>query len=319
MTVPEWAHFFLTEARHRAFVDAVERDLAGREAELALDEGCVRLLGVHDSAQVSFGLEELGQRWHALGEDAEGPTGGALIRAHFDAMWDSVRRRVVEPDLELEARLDDLEQARGLLRVRLFNERAAVALAVGLVQRRVARGLFAVLAFDLPEAVRPVEPARFERWGCGLDELWGEALERSFDAPVVVQKLRLFEQVPTLAVTGDTFFTTTQLLGLERTLGAQLDALPELGALVVVPTRHTLLAHPLGVHEVEVQKALHAMQKAGATLYEQGPGSLSPELYWWRGGVIEHIGAGRDEQGRLVLGAPEAFLREVVDGEPAAS
>ncbi len=81
-----------------------------------------------------------------------------------------------------------------------------------------------------------------------------------------------------------------------------------------MPTHHTLIAHPLGVHGTDVATALRVMSAAAAKLYEQGPAALTPELYWWRGGGITHLRAGKDASGRLVLGAPEAFMREVVRG-----
>lgn len=314
---PAWAGFMGTAARCERFLAAVRGDLEGREAglEVELGEGGVRV-SAGDSKRAEFGLLGLAQHWHALGEAAAGAAGRALIAEHFDAIWRRLGRGEGAASPELE-RLDD---ARPRLRLRLFTERAAVRLAEGLVQRRLARGLHAVLVVDLPELVRPVEPARLRQWleqeeALSEDALWSEARARSLEIEVSVQRLRLFDQVPVLAVTGDSFFTASRIFGLEALLDERLreqGGVPKLGALVAAPTRHTLLVHPLGVHQTAVPTALTALNKAAATLFEQGPGSLSPELYWWRAGELAHIGAGRDKLGRLVLGAPEAFMREVL-------
>ena len=306
MSLPDWADFMAEDSRYRAFLDGVRRAIEALGIDVELGEGRLRVRE-SGAGHVSLGLKSVAQAWHELGEGALGPVGDARITALLGAAHAQLR-----PDPALEAELEDLERARGRLRLRLFNERAAVALAVGLVQRRLTRGLFAVLALDLPASLRPVAPELLEGWGTSLAELWPLALEQTLAAPVEIEPLRLFERVPCLALTGDSLVTTSQLLGLEQILARELGEVPSLGALAVVPNRHTLLIHPLGVHEVEVSTALQALRHAGGTLYEQGPGSLSPEINWWRAGSLEHIRTGRDRQGRLQLGAPEAFMREVL-------
>lgn len=308
MSLPDWAHFFVEQARYASFLRAVEQGCAQLEIGLELDAGAgilrPRVGSDAGGAQLSVGLKSLAQRWHALAEQAEGPAGEALILAELELI--AAR---LQPDPELEAELDQLERARPRLRLRLFNERAAVAMAVGLVQRRLTRGLFAALALDLPTSLRPVAPERLTRWGSSLDALWPQALAQTLATPVHVEAMSLFDRIPCIAVTGDSLVTTSQLLGLEGPLAQVLGSVPEQGAVVVVPNRHTLLAHPLGVHDFDPQTALLGLAKAGAHLYEQGPGSLSPELNWWQpDGSLEHIRAGLHASGRLVLGASQDFL-----------
>ena len=308
MSLPDWAHFIADPARYASFLRAIEQGCARLEIGLELDAeaGILRPREQPEAggAQLSVGLKSLAQRWHGFGERAEGPAGEALIQSELE----QIAARL-QPDPELEAELDQLERARPRLRLRLFNERAAVAMAVGLVQRRLTRGLFAALALDLPTSLRPVAPERLARWGSSLDELWPQALAQTLATPVQVEAMRLFDRIPCVAVTGDSLVTTSQLLGLEGPLAQVLGRVPDEGAVVVVPNRHTLLAYPLGVYDFEAQTALLGLAKAGAHLYEQGPGSLSPELNWWRpGGSLEHIRAGLHASGRLVLGASQDFL-----------
>ncbi|EDM77353.1 uracil-DNA glycosylase [Plesiocystis pacifica SIR-1] len=328
-SLPTWAAALGTPARLTMFETqvrgclqaCVDEQLHGREASASLDGGVasVRMRrgeGRRGWMQAQLGLMNLAQRWAVevpgdAGEtDAESVARGhALIAEHVAV---SVRRMA-------QAEHDDQALRPEALRVRLMNERHAVEYAEGLVQRRLARGLHAALVFDLPEVLRPLTPERAASWERELDAVWAEALERTQaglsegEGAVVVERLRLFDRVPVLAITGDSFLTTSRILD----LGAVLDAAElgegwrELGAVVVTPNRHTALAHALG-GSTDLATALAALQKAAASLYEQGPGSLSPELYWWRGGALEHIHAGRDRSGRLMLGAPEAFMREVV-------
>ncbi|GEM_PF-1248201 len=322
--LPQWAHFMTGPERLRAFEDGVRRALAAREVEFQVDlPGGLASLRAPDGRRVELGLGSLARHWHGLEGAAEGGEGDAMIDAHFSALW----TRAMHPDPALEARLDQLEFAGPLLRVWLITERRAVTEAEGLVQRRLAKGLHAILVLDLPTSVRPVDPARLSAWGRGsgpgasLPELWARAQAQTLAALTgeerpTAQRLRLFGQLACLALTGDSLFVTSALLGLDAVIDSSSTALPELGALVVAPTHHTLLVHTLDapLNEATMATLLSGFQKAAASLYEQGPASLSPELYWWRGGALEHVRAGRDGFGRLVLGASEAFLEEVVSG-----
>ena len=310
VALPDWADFFPDDARYAAFMDAVAAAVERSPLALEVEAGYLRVLveGDERGGQHTIGLKSLAQRWQSLAGEAEGERGRALLDDHLRAAAEQLAR-----DPELEAELDDLERARSRLRLRLYNERAAVALASGLVQRRLTRGLFAALVFDLPRSIRPVEPARFASWDVDLDSLWDQARAQTLALPATVEPTRLFERLECVAITGDSLLTSTRMLGLDAILGN----LGPLGALAVAPTHHVVLAHALGPGS-DRNLAIPVLQQAAARLYEQGPGSLTPELHWVRGTTIEHVRTSRDEHGRLVVGASPEFMAEVLGvTEPA--
>lgn len=218
-----------------------------------------------------------------------------------------------EPAVELQT----FEGAAPRLRVWLITEHTGVHRAESLVQRRLAKGLHACLALEVPRAVRLVHPSQLRAWGDpDLGDLWRRAraqtIARLADADadeVAIAQHELFGRTTCTAITGDSPLLTSHLLDLERVFAPRQP--PPAGAIVVVPTRHTLLVRPVVAPLQDAEAILAAMRKAGEVLHENGPGSLSPELYWWRPGALEHVRTVRDGEGRLRFGASEAFIRAV--------
>jgi len=78
------------------------------------------------------------------------------------------------------------------------------------------------------------------------------------------------------------------------------------GALVAVPTRHCLIAHPMVARETALA-ATQALLMNAARLYDAGPGAISPHLYWWRDGEMALL-PGSVERDRVELRPPPEFV-----------
>ncbi|MCX4744231.1 hypothetical protein OG455_01655 [Kitasatospora sp. NBC_01287] len=63
--------------------------------------------------------------------------------------------------------------------------------------------------------------------------------------------------------------------------------LPADGVLLVVPNRHNLVYYPLT--DRHVVEAVNALAQFGQGAYEDGPGRLSPRVFWWRAGTLTSI------------------------------
>ena len=82
-----------------------------------------------------------------------------------------------------------------------------------------------------------------------------------------------------------------------------------------MPRRHTVLAYP--IQDASAAWALAPMLGHTAELFAEGPGSISPNIYWWRDGELRHIPhvtVGDDTQ----IEAPED-LGEVLSSLPPAT
>ena len=59
------------------------------------------------------------------------------------------------------------------------------------------------------------------------------------------------------------------------------------------------------------------LAKVVRDLFEEGPGSISPELYWWCDGRWTHLPL-KFERGRPVHLLPREFVKEVIEPLKAA-
>jgi hypothetical protein len=137
-----------------------------------------------------------------------------------------------------------------------------------------------MLVLDLPSVVRSVSRLEAARWGSSLDALWaiGLANVKAQDTP----EQGLLDDGAVM-LSGDSFFVAAWALMLE----SRLDPVPEHGAVFVVPNRHTMVLKP--VLDTSILPSCRSLLVFADNMFRQGPGSISPSLYWWRQGTIAHL------------------------------
>ncbi|MEO3788088.1 hypothetical protein ABGB12_32580 [Actinocorallia sp. B10E7] len=232
-----------------------------------------------------------------------------MPRAHWPALVsDHVTTVVaaVEEPLDLE----DFGRILHLLRTRVHPAEADRGV---LAARPFAPGLIEVVVLDTPTTVRALTRAQVAPWKVSEEELFAlgranvhadgplQRAERSLDGPG-----REAVGAPVVTVLhGWTFYAATHLAW----LGEYLPIGP-LGALVALPSRGLLLAFPLhpGQDEETLTRAAACLYERTGRGYEEGPGSLSRELYWWRHGVLTPLGPGPDGVGPAL---PDGLLPAV--------
>ncbi|MEU6748752.1 hypothetical protein ABZ914_21250 [Spirillospora sp. NPDC046719] len=195
--------------------------------------------------------------------------------------------------------LSDFDLAQHLLRTRIYPAEADNGV---LAARPFAPGLIEAVVVDTPTTVRTVTTDEMNGWPVSGDALFmlGRANVRA-DGP-----LQLDEQdlggVRVSVLHGWTFYAVTHLAWLEEYL-----PIGPHGALVIAPNRSLIVAHALRTSEVHPRAryraavaAANELQAQAHRAYEEGPGSLSPHLYWWRAGELTYLET-RYEGDSLVL------------------
>lgn len=301
---PEWASFFKPAefADFCGMLDAALKEM-GRDYEIDAEGGMVRVAEPGQAEPNSLGLLNLAQ----MCRQAPRLDWPSIVRRHFDQI---LRHRAEAEDLM--KRLErDFETARPLLKVRLYP--ADTPLDPDTVQHP-AEGLLAALVYDLPETVMSVSKDHIRAWGRSAGELFKIALDNVRNEPGIEDEvLEIPGRVSFHVLSGASFFTATQALLMEKWLPKPLS---DLGALVAVPTRHTVIYHPIA--DETVSAAIHAMVFYANGLFQQGPGSITPTLYWWREAAWWHEGEfttipaamqGND----VAVDLPEEFRTKVLD------
>ena len=292
--VPGWAEFFQAED-FRIFMAALRQDLAGRAIPHEVDAaaGGVRLTQPDGDSQ-TLGLLNLAQVCHQAprGEWPE------LIARHLTLSLD-----IAGAGADFVESLEtDFARAKSKLKLRLYPEDYANR-GLPLVYQPVADGLIAVLVYDLPESIASVPEDHLRRWGREREEVLALALE-NVRASASVKQSRI--DLPTGGalelLTGENdYFATTHLLFLEQ----YVQPAPESGVLVGAPNRHGLVFHR--IEGMEVIQALQALLGIVPGMYAEGPGSISPNLYWWRNGSLTLLPSEIDG-GQIHFHPPQEFM-----------
>jgi hypothetical protein len=292
---PRWARF-MTEDEWDGFLDAVEAELHRRRFHYRIDDGYVWAPWGGDDDE-ALSLLNLAQLCHAGGPD-QFPQ---VIAGHFDALVAGRKDRVLADQLGV-----DLDAARPHLKLRLYPRETFRDQGGQFILRDVADDLCAVLCFDLPSNVVTVNAESLDRWSCTPDDVWYQALanlRRTEHA--AVEDVDVGGAV-LKAMTGDSFFVASNLL----LLG---DFLPEptpWGALAAVPNRHTLVFHP--ITDLSALRAIDAMVVMASSMCADGPGSISPNLFWWRDDALRTLPT-RETADHYEFVPPDDFVNDVLE------
>ena len=259
--VPYWCRFF-TPSQYERFVTLVEGYFQRRGEQVEIVDGVVlpQRMGLGNLAQLCHQSPD--ERWLDH------------VERHFRVAEQSLRDA-----RQLERTKADLDAVRHLLAVRLYPEEHLQALpGAHLVYRSDLPGTISTLVYDLPHGLQSVRDADVEAWGVHLDKLFEMALDnvrRTFTARI--ESIAL-DNSSLLSISGESLLATTTILLLDdypQCLGGE-------GTVAAVPNRMGVLAHP--VEDASVLPALQALLQAVPRMYADGPGSISPRIYWYHRG-----------------------------------
>ncbi len=283
--VPDWARP-LSPEKYALFVTTVGETLDAIHSSDQRDfirDGVLRLRNSAGSVE-SFGLQNLAQLL------ALEPTGEwtRLVAEHFETMLT----------------VDELPQSGAeiiqALRVRMWHP-DYVQQAPDVVHRVLAPGLVLALVIDLPKKVMSVKSGELKAWGLTEELAWSAGEENSRREPFELIPQPRPDGIELFFLVGDNLYVTSQALWLDQRVKIE----PENGALVGIPTRHLLVVLP--IHNVRMVQAVGAMHAANHNIFDEGPGSVSPEIYWWHRGTFTLFPIDTSVQPMRVT-PPDAFV-----------
>jgi hypothetical protein len=268
---PSWANFLTAEAYGR-FIDLVRAHLQARLGEVTIQDGVATVAG----SETRYGLQNLAQLCH-MNDRAHWER---IIEGHFEAFARSEAER-----RELDRVIGDYAAVRHLLAVRLWGaDHLPAKNPADVFHRQDLEGISSVLVFDLPSTIQPVMTEEASRWGRDLPELFQDALQNvrgSVTPDTSVQKLG--ENTQVILLSGESHFIATYALLLEDIP----DCVGTHGALVAIPHRHALICYP--IEDMQVIHAVTSLIPAVYGMHHEGPGQISPNLYWYDRGEFIHL------------------------------
>ena len=300
--VPEWAPFFSREQFER-FINLLGDYFKRHKSKIKFEDTHAPRVRVTGGSfpQGHYGVMNLAQVCNQVPGD-EWPQ---RIADHFDSLIAAARDHE-----RFNVREAEFEQVREMLAVRIGDEQS---LPIDkLIFRRDLPGTISYLVFDLPNSVESVPPELPEKWGKSVDELFELGLANvKKTAKPSIEQVEIQHGVSFTAYTGESFFTASFALKLNELDGATGPH----GTLVAIPHRHVLL-----FHRIENADAIFAVQHLGVlavNLDEQGPGSISPNLFWYRNGTFTSLPF-RIEGDSFHFRPPDEFMEMLNGLQPGA-
>ena len=271
--VPEWAYFF-SASEYNTFVQELENYFMHLNIPFELGNG------VANVDENVFGFGVLGLTNVAQMCKQENPKQyKTTIASHFDAL---IRSRQFEETFNAIA--DTFEEIRKYIGVRLYDHSYVDKIGKDRVfGKDVAGDIYAMIVFDLPDSIVNIKPAQVTAWGKTVDELFDIGLENIRNTyPIAVSSIE-FGGFNCWIGQGDHFFTPNIILDLEN----RKELIGSKGALIGIPHRHVALIYP--IETIEVITAINGLIPVIYGMNEEGPGSLSNQLFWYKDGVFTQL------------------------------
>lgn len=300
---PPWAHN-LDAREFRTFIALVESYFVERQipVQVKADEGVVQPeSGVFDHSSV-LGLQNVAQSCAQVAIERW----PSLIAEHFDCIF-----AVSGEQNALTVDVGDFDKVSGKLRARLYPV-DLLSQSVETIHRPGPEGTIEVIVLDLPTTVRTISRSEAKGWALEVPELF-EIGRRNLRRAGLLKRTAVAVRpgVEIHLYSGDPYYAASHALILDAYLP---DNLPH-GALVGLPRRDAILLHI--IRNIGVAEAISSMLQAIVGMYADGPGSLSPNLYWfWHG---EFITLPYELDGNVLDFSPPADFAELLErlGESA--
>jgi hypothetical protein len=280
--VPAWASM-LGEVGFKNFITLIEDYFASRNITINVDEheGVIRPK-LNAALQSSvFGLQNIAQVCH----QAEATEWGQLISTHFDSIFN-----VSNEHNALTVDMSDFKKVQTRLRARLYPQDIASHTSE-IVHRDGLAGTLEVLVMDLPTTVRTVSKQEAASWPFTEDELLFIGRRNLRHSGLLkASSVPLDQGTNLLLYSGDNFYAASHALIFEDYMAQHTEKFGKAviyGAIVGIPKRDVMLVH--FIHNVGAVEAIGSLLQAVIGMHRDGPGSITPNLYWYHDGKFEHL------------------------------
>jgi hypothetical protein len=277
-TVPQWASIF-TPADYRDFIHSVQAYFIERGISVVIENGYVIQKGAKGPIEKArWGLQNIAQTCHL--------TPRSEWKKQIAGYFDTLAQAGVE-GADLEKGESDFSKISGLLAVKIWPRDYLTKPDVDkkLVYREDLEGTITVLVYDMPNAIRSVNPKQVDAWQKSRDELFALGLKNvRAKSHVEITEVDGGYGLKILALSSDQdFFVASHVLFLEQ----HPQCIGRYGTIVGIPTSHILMCYP--IENADVAGVMKTLIPTVNRLSVNGPGSISGYLYWRHDGRYTHL------------------------------
>lgn len=296
---------FMSENEQLKFQDEVTKYFERKYPHYIIDFSNGVIFESPNSIGMQYGLDTVAQNYHQAPQDQK----GIIVKNHFDGLFNAKKE-----EEKILKDLNDFKKMRELLAIRLYPTNYEPRINDGLIYKEDIEGIYIVLVLDLPATAINVRPEDAEKWSINKDELFKIGLENVFTkSKITIKKIKLIDEFYVRLLEGDSIYSATFVL--------RINKYPELigkyGSLVIVPHRHAVVTYP--IENLEVVKMTKHLPILATNMFKEGPGSITPNLYWYFKGKFTKIPYELNlEKQSLNLTPPKEFI-ETINLIPSAN
>ena len=294
--VPDWAPFFTPE-EYAVFIKSVNDYFIKLNIQYEINDGAISV-GENDFGFKFLGLQNIAQ----MCKQNKINRYGAVVKDHFETMI-----RIHKFDNEFNKIISDFEKIEKYIAVRLYDTGYTVNLEEeNFIKKDFAEDIVAMLVFDLPESVINIKPDQTKAWGKTMEELFETGIRNTRkNYSVALSENKVNENMIWFAE-ADHFFASGFVFDIKN----YPQVIGSFGSLVSIPNRHTVIIYP--IQNLEVMGALNDVLYLTTRMHEDGPGSITDKLYWYKGSEMINL-PHRKENGKLIFSPPQVFIDALND------
>lgn len=271
--IPNWAYFF-DEKEYNEFTKALHHYFSSKNIEYVIENG---VLTTNDK---SFGYENLGLTNVAqVCKQNESKHYREIVNDHFESMI-----RTLQFEKEFNEIVHDFEQVEFYIGVRIYpDEHISHVGEHNVLSKKLAGDLSATLVFDLPDTIMNIKPEQVEKWNKSPEELFILGVSNIKEKYRVEISEQIYDDLKIWFIDSPHFFTTNIVFDFEN----HSELIGSHGSLIGLPHRHAAIIYP--IENLEVVQAINMLIPAIFGMNEEGPGSVSNNLFWYHEGVLKNL------------------------------
>lgn len=220
-----------------------------------------------------------------------------IISDHFDSML-----RAHKFDDEFNKIVSDFEKIKQYIGVRLYDNEYVANIGQKLtIGQNFAGDIYSMVVFDLPDSVINIKPEQTDKWNKTNEELFTIGINNiKAKYPFSISQEN-FGEFDIWFIQGEHFFTANIVFEFEN----RKELIGSKGSLIGLPHRHSAIIYP--IENLEVVKAINGIIPTIYGMNQEGPGSLSNKLFWYRDGIYTELPY-KFEDGKLQFFPPDNFV-----------
>jgi hypothetical protein len=289
--VPEWASFF-DEKEYSLFINEIDNYFKNLNIQFEIGDGQIHV------NENEFGFSNLGLMNVAqVCKQEDKKYYKEIIGEHFNSMI-----RANKFDKEFEIIADNFEEVKKYIGVRLYDNDYVAHIGKELtIGKDFAGDIYSMIVFDFPDSVLSINPERTTAWNKTTDELFEVGISNiKSKYPLTITK-ESFGEFSIWFVQGEHFFTPNIVFDIEN----RQELIGSKGSLVGLPHRHSAIIYP--IENLEVVKAINGLIPTIYGMNQEGPGSLSNNLFWYKDKTFTQLPY-KIEEGKLQFYPPDNFV-----------